>query len=66
MSMIRCDRCDRYIDSDDDPDCFVERPNYTNTAHPVNPAYAEKIEWDVLCEPCRDEQWDEEQREMGP
>lgn len=24
MSMIRCDLCDRLIDSDDDPDCFVE------------------------------------------
>lgn len=24
MSMIRCDLCNRLIDSDDDPDCFVE------------------------------------------
>jgi hypothetical protein len=25
MSMIRCDRCERLIDSDDDPECFVEK-----------------------------------------
>ena len=24
MSMIACQLCSRYIDSDDDPDCFVE------------------------------------------
>ena len=44
MSMIRCDGCDRIIDSDDDPDCFVEvgnmrRMNFTK----------------VMCERCRDE-----------
>jgi hypothetical protein len=24
MSMVRCDQCSRAIDSDDDPDCFIE------------------------------------------
>jgi hypothetical protein len=23
MSMCKCDQCDRLIDSDDDPECFV-------------------------------------------
>jgi hypothetical protein len=27
MSMVMCERCDRMIDSDDDPDCFVENPD---------------------------------------
>lgn len=44
MSMCVCESCDAYIDSDDDPDCFVEvgnmrRLNQTN----------------VMCERCRDE-----------
>ena len=26
MSMIRCEWCERLIDSDDDPDCFAENP----------------------------------------
>ena len=27
MSMVICEKCDRLIDSDDDPDCFVETGN---------------------------------------
>lgn len=53
MSMIRCEGCSRSIDSDDDPDCFVEHP-----AHPINGA--PDI---VLCEPCRDRR---EQEPDGP
>lgn len=58
MSMIRCEGklCGRIIDSDADPDCFVEKPNYTNTAHPANPAFKEREEWVVLCEWCRKEE----------
>lgn len=43
MSMIRCEDCDRIIDSDDDPECFVEVGNMRHL-------YKTKI----LCEPCRE------------
>ena len=46
MSMIRCERCDTNIDSDDDPECFVEVP-WLNMAERV---------W---CVPCRDAEWAE-------
>lgn len=46
MSMICCERCDMPIDSDDDPECFVEVP-WLNMAERV---------W---CEPCRDAEWTE-------
>ncbi len=42
MSMIVCDRCDRYINSDDDPDCFVSVTKKMQTVHE-----------EVMCEPCR-------------
>lgn len=46
MSMIVCEWCDRYIDSNDDPDCFVlVSVNGTN----------QKCDM-VICEACRDEQ----------
>ncbi len=41
MSMIRCDRCDTMIDSDDDPECFVEADKIDKRDH-------------VWCESCRD------------
>lgn len=40
MSMIRCDRCAQIIDSDDDPECFVENPGCR---------YGDR----VICEACR-------------
>lgn len=46
MSCIRCERCDTNIDSDFDPECFVEVP-WLNMAEKV---------W---CEPCRDAEWAE-------
>jgi len=49
MSMIVCERCDRYIDSDDDPDCFVEVGNMRRL-HQTK----------VLCEFCRDKLEQEE------
>ena len=58
MSMVVCQDCSVMIDSDEDPDCFVEKPNYYNTAHLVNPAYIPPEEWEVLCESCREERAD--------
>lgn len=43
MSMVMCERCDRMIDSDDDPDCFVE-----------NPGLPGSMGDQVLCEWCRE------------
>jgi hypothetical protein len=43
MSMILCDRCNMVIDSDDDPDCFVETGNQRRLH-----------ETTILCETCRD------------
>jgi|GEM_PF-5740201 len=43
MSMIRCDHCPALIDSDDDPDCFVEVGNMRRLSETI-----------VMCEPCRD------------
>ena len=55
MSICTCSQCGQFIDSDFDPGCFVEKPNYTNTANPVNPTFEEKTEIIVLCESCRTE-----------
>ena len=44
MSMCTCERCDRMIDSDDDPDCFVEVGNMRRLHSTI-----------VLCEWCRDD-----------
>lgn len=49
MSIIHCEYCGDKIDSDDDPDCFVEVP-WLNLADKV---------W---CESCREEQWDKHER----
>ena len=51
MSMCVCDRCDRYIDSDVDGDCFIE-----------NPYNAKDVT--TLCEPCRERAWDEQQERL--
>ena len=55
MSMIQCERCAAFINSDDDPACFVEKPNYVNTAMPANPAWTPPIECEVVCESCREQ-----------
>ena len=47
MSMCVCESCDRYIDSDDDPDCFVEVGNMRRL-HQTK----------VMCEPCRERYYD--------
>ena len=54
MSMDRCVKCAGIFDTDADPDCYVEKHNYTNTAHPVNPAIVERVEWECVCEACRE------------
>ena len=43
MSMIVCEKCDAYIDSDFDCDCFVEVGNMRKHRQTV-----------VMCEPCRE------------
>lgn len=43
MSIVICRDCDRFVDSDDDPDCFVYDGNYKRQQHEI-----------VLCSPCRD------------
>lgn len=48
MSICTCSNCARYIDSDDDPECFVEVGNMRR--------YHETI---ILCETCREERDDE-------
>ena len=55
MSMIRCESCERYVDSDSDPDCFVDKPNYIDVAQPTNPRCTLPTKTVVLCESCREE-----------
>ena len=45
MSITVCEHCGDLVDSDDDPDCFVQE-----WAHPKNAGGME-----VICETCRDE-----------
>lgn len=52
MSVVVCDHCERYIDSDDDPYCFIENP------------YDSK-DTTVLCEYCREKAWDQEQDRLS-
>jgi hypothetical protein len=59
MSMDRCVDCALIFDTDDDPDCYVEKKSYVNQAMPVNPGpYRE--EWECVCEGCRDRRMEEE------
>lgn len=62
MSIVICERCGSVINSDDDPDCFVEKPNYQNTAQPVRPAFPARTDWWVWCARCRDQMAEEEDR----
>jgi hypothetical protein len=54
MNMARCVKCDVYVNTDFDPDAYVEKPNYTNTAMPVNTAFTQQIEYECVCESCRE------------
>lgn len=51
MSMIACDGCSAFIDSDDDPFCFVEMGNQRRAHVEV-----------VWCESCRERKMTEEER----
>jgi hypothetical protein len=57
MSIIRCDRCSRLIDSDYDLECFCEVMDYGDDG-------ATKTR--VLCEPCRDDEIEVEDMEPTP
>ena len=50
MSIIVCQSCDAYIDSDFDPDCFVEVGNMRA-----------QTETKVWCERCRDIYYEEQE-----
>lgn len=58
MSICVCEKCDHYIDSDYDMDCFVEVGNMRKLHKEI-----------VMCEPCREkylemndqEQWIEKE-----
>lgn len=52
MSMVICERCDAGIDSDNDPDCFVETGNMRRL-HDTT----------IMCEPCRERAWDRQQED---
>lgn len=47
MTTWTCDHCDALIDSDEDPDCFVE-------------VGLGKF-GETICEPCRERMWDRQQ-----
>lgn len=51
MSVVVCDHCERYIDSDDDGDCFIDNP-YDNR------------DTTILCESCREKAWDRAQESL--
>lgn len=51
MSMVNCDCCDRYIDSDDDGDCFIENPYDSKDTR-------------IMCEPCRERAYDQQQESL--
>jgi hypothetical protein len=52
MSMICCEQCGHLIDSDDDPDCFVEVGNMRRLHKEI-----------VLCEGCREEHYNQQENE---
>ena len=53
MSIIVCEKCDAYIDSDFDCDCFVEIGNMRSLT-----------ETKVWCEKCRDKYFTEQEAEQ--
>jgi hypothetical protein len=50
MSICVCDRCDAYIDSDNDPNCFCTDPWGGNE--------------EIVCENCRERAYDEHQESL--
>ncbi len=54
MSIVICQRCDAWVDSDEDTDCFVEVGNMRRL---------HKTE--VMCERCREYYYDELTSDQG-
>lgn len=54
MSIIRCELCSTFVDSDDDPECFCEVIDYGDDGA------TRKI---VMCQGCRDRRETELARE---
>lgn len=52
MSLIPCQRCDVFIDTDDDPGAFIE-----------NPYNSKDVE--IVCEACRERAWDRQQEHLA-
>lgn len=52
MSMVRCDKCESLIDSDDHPECFIEVP-WLN------------METRVWCQWCAEDEFEKHDREMS-
>lgn len=51
MSVVTCDHCDRYIDSDDDGDCFIDNPY-------------DSRDTTILCETCREKSYEAAQERL--
>jgi hypothetical protein len=76
MSMVLCQNCDAFIDSDLDPDCFVEVPSLNLVVCQKCDAFIHtdldencfvevprlNLEDRVWCEPCRDKHLEEDDR----
>jgi hypothetical protein len=56
MSMIRCSKCSLVVDSDDDPEMFVEVITFGDDG---------ATETVVMCETCREKEEAEALEEMG-
>lgn len=56
MSAVQCVKCDQIFSAKDDPDCYVEKSPYINQAQPVAPKAKEPIEYEVICDSCREEE----------
>ena len=52
MSWVKCKECDAPVNSDDDPDCFVEVGNGRRT-----------WDWITLCESCREQRELQDERD---
>lgn len=54
MSIDRCRWCSNLVDTDAEPEAYVEWPTYTSMAQPVNPTLKEPTETLCLCHVCRE------------
>lgn len=54
MSIVTCEYCDAMVDSDSDPDCFVETGNMRRLHQTT-----------IICEPCRERAWDRQQDRLS-